>query len=78
MDERPPPPPSTPFREERWRRVGPSGKAVICTVEDVGRGYEVRVKRTDVALGALRSRGRICSVCSGLAGLCLGVSVEPC
>ena len=44
-DEWPPPPlkPQEPFREERWRLVGPSGKPVICTVEDVGAGYEVRV-----------------------------------
>ena len=45
MDEWPPPPlkPQEPFREERWRLVGPSGKPVVCTVEDVGVGYEVRV-----------------------------------
>ena len=45
MDEWPPPPlaPRAPFREERWRLVGPTGKPVICTVEDVGAGYEVRV-----------------------------------
>ena len=45
MDEWPPPPlaPREPFREERWRLVGPSGRPVICTVEDVGAGYEVCV-----------------------------------
>ena len=35
--------PPPPFREERWRLVGPTGKPVICTVEDAGAGYEVRV-----------------------------------
>ena len=35
--------PREPFREERWRLVGPTGKPVICTVEEAGTGYEVRV-----------------------------------
>ena len=60
MDEWPPPPlaPREPFREERWRLVGPSGKPVICTVEDVGGGYEVRVgySRDDVLYTRLLSR----------------------
>ena len=45
MEEWPPPPltPQEPFREERWRLVGPSGNPVICTVEAVGVGYEVGV-----------------------------------
>jgi hypothetical protein len=45
MDDWPPPPltPREPIREERWRLMGASGKPVICTVEDVGDSYEVRV-----------------------------------
>ena len=45
MDEsfKPPPAPREPFREEQWRLVGPTGKPVICTVEEAGTGYEVGV-----------------------------------